>query len=75
MSTVIPLEGGGYRLLTKGASEIILYKCTQIMGNEGEVKALCVCVCVLCCVVLCVCCVCVGINVCVGVCKCACRCV
>ena len=51
MSTVIPLEGGGYRLLTKGASEIILYKCTQIMGNEGEVKALCVCVCVLCCVV------------------------
>ena len=38
MSTVIPLEGGGYRLLTKGASEIVLYKCTQIMGNEGEVK-------------------------------------
>ena len=37
MSTVIPLEGGGYRLLTKGASEIVLYKCTQIMGNEGEV--------------------------------------
>ncbi|KAL5475276.1 hypothetical protein EMCRGX_G027356 [Ephydatia muelleri] len=37
MSTVIPLEGGGYRLLTKGASEIILYKCTQIMGNEGEI--------------------------------------
>eukprot|EP00731_Ephydatia_muelleri_P021863 Em0014g454a len=37
MSTVIPLEGGGYRLLTKGASEIILYKCTQIMGKEGEI--------------------------------------
>ena len=40
MSTVIPLEGGGYRLLTKGASEIILYKCTQIMGNEGEIMPL-----------------------------------
>lgn len=40
MSTVIPLEGGGYRLLTKGASEIILDKCTQIMGNEGEVSHL-----------------------------------
>lgn len=26
MSTVIPREGGGYRLFTKGASEIILSK-------------------------------------------------
>eukprot|EP00731_Ephydatia_muelleri_P021848 Em0014g439a len=40
MSTIIPLDGGGYRLLTKGASEIILSKCTQIMGNEGEIMPL-----------------------------------
>ena len=26
MSTVIPREGGGYRLFTKGASEIIMKK-------------------------------------------------
>ena len=26
MSTVLPLEGGGYRLYSKGASEIILKK-------------------------------------------------
>lgn len=28
MSTVIPLESGGYRVYTKGASEIILGKCS-----------------------------------------------
>ena len=30
MSTVIPLENGGYRVYTKGASEIILGKCTCV---------------------------------------------
>ena len=39
MSTVIPLPNGrGYRLLTKGASEIVLSKCTQIMTSTGEVR-------------------------------------
>lgn len=38
MSTIIPLNGGGYRVLTKGASEIILNKCTQIMTSTGEVR-------------------------------------
>ncbi|XP_063245032.1 plasma membrane calcium-transporting ATPase 4-like [Bacillus rossius redtenbacheri] len=40
MSTVIPREGGGYRLLTKGASEIILGKCNFIHGQKGEVVPL-----------------------------------
>ena len=38
MSTVIPLPRGGYRLLTKGASEIVLDKCTHIIGNNGDVS-------------------------------------
>ncbi|XP_033114585.1 plasma membrane calcium-transporting ATPase 1-like [Anneissia japonica] len=36
MSTVIPLEDGGYRLLTKGASEVIMRKCVQILDDEGN---------------------------------------
>ena len=36
MSTVIPREGGGYTLFTKGASEIVLKKCTFILGNDGQ---------------------------------------
>lgn len=36
MSTVIPREGGGYLLYSKGASEIILKKCTYIRGKDGE---------------------------------------
>jgi len=35
MSTVIPREEGGYHLFTKGASEIVLKKCTFILGNDG----------------------------------------
>jgi len=37
MSTVIPWRDG-YRLFTKGASEIILHKCDYILGRDGEVK-------------------------------------
>lgn len=38
MSTVIPRDGGGYRLFTKGASEIILNKCSFIYGHEGRLE-------------------------------------
>jgi Ca2+ transporting ATPase len=37
MSTVIPLQNkGDFRLFTKGASEIVLKKCSWIMGKDGE---------------------------------------
>ena len=36
MSTVVPREGGGYRLFSKGASEIVLKKCTYILGKDGK---------------------------------------
>ncbi|XP_064604968.1 plasma membrane calcium-transporting ATPase 2-like isoform X2 [Liolophura sinensis] len=36
MSTVIPKEGGGFRLFTKGASEIVLSKCDYIIGTDGQ---------------------------------------
>ena len=39
MSTVIKLEDGGYRIFTKGASEIILRKCINIMDGNGEAVA------------------------------------
>jgi magnesium-transporting ATPase (P-type) len=38
MSTVIPLEGGGYRVYTKGASEIIMKKCSFIVVEGGKVE-------------------------------------
>ncbi|KAG5895095.1 hypothetical protein JTB14_023268 [Gonioctena quinquepunctata] len=38
MSTVIPRKGGGYRLFTKGASEIILSKCAFIYGHDGRLE-------------------------------------
>ncbi|KAL6433968.1 hypothetical protein ACFW04_005856 [Cataglyphis niger] len=38
MSTVIPRKGGGYRLFTKGASEIIMKKCAFIYGREGHLE-------------------------------------
>lgn len=38
MSTVVKLPGGGYRLYTKGASEIILKKCAFIYGHEGRLE-------------------------------------
>ncbi|XP_064632110.1 plasma membrane calcium-transporting ATPase 2-like isoform X3 [Lineus longissimus] len=36
MSTVIQLEGGNFRLFTKGASEIVLKKCKFILGSDGK---------------------------------------
>ena len=36
MSTVIPREGGGFHLFTKGASEIVLKKCTYILNGDGK---------------------------------------
>lgn len=41
MSTVVPVpedEGGGYRVHCKGASEIVLSKCTSIIGKDGIVS-------------------------------------
>jgi magnesium-transporting ATPase (P-type) len=35
MSTVIPLEDGGFRVFTKGASEIILKRCKWRLGSNG----------------------------------------
>ena len=43
MSTVVPLvekEGGGYRVHCKGASEIVLSKCTAIIGEDGTLTSL-----------------------------------
>ncbi|XP_075552636.1 plasma membrane calcium-transporting ATPase 3 isoform X8 [Dermacentor variabilis] len=39
MSTVIPLDGGrGFRVYTKGASEIVMKKCSYIFGSGGQVE-------------------------------------
>ncbi|CAG0912528.1 unnamed protein product [Notodromas monacha] len=38
MSTVIRLPQGGFRVYTKGASEIVMKKCSFIMGAKGELK-------------------------------------
>ncbi|XP_076651932.1 plasma membrane calcium-transporting ATPase 3 isoform X6 [Halictus rubicundus] len=38
MSTVVPRKGGGYRLFTKGASEMIMKKCAFIYGREGHLE-------------------------------------
>uniref|UniRef100_A0A1B0CDK4 Calcium-transporting ATPase n=1 Tax=Lutzomyia longipalpis TaxID=7200 RepID=A0A1B0CDK4_LUTLO len=38
MSTVIPRPGGGFRLYTKGASEIVLKKCSFIYGHDGVLE-------------------------------------
>ncbi|XP_068205646.1 plasma membrane calcium-transporting ATPase 4-like [Palaemon carinicauda] len=40
MSTVISLGSGGYRIFTKGASEIIIKKCSFILNHKGEVERL-----------------------------------
>nr|XP_037281565.1 plasma membrane calcium-transporting ATPase 2-like isoform X11 [Rhipicephalus microplus] len=39
MSTVIPLDGGrGFRVYTKGASEIVMKKCSFIFGANGQLE-------------------------------------
>ncbi|KAM6469425.1 plasma membrane calcium-transporting ATPase 3 isoform 3-T5 [Liasis olivaceus] len=39
MSTVTCMPDGGYRLFSKGASEIVLKKCTNILNSNGELRA------------------------------------
>uniref|UniRef100_A0A673VMM0 Calcium-transporting ATPase n=1 Tax=Suricata suricatta TaxID=37032 RepID=A0A673VMM0_SURSU len=36
MSTVIRMPDGGFRLFSKGASEILLKKCTNILNSNGD---------------------------------------
>ncbi|XP_075691470.1 plasma membrane calcium-transporting ATPase 3 isoform X2 [Rhinoderma darwinii] len=38
MSTVVCLPNGGFRLYSKGASEIILKKCSNILNGAGELR-------------------------------------
>ncbi|XP_045116619.1 plasma membrane calcium-transporting ATPase 2-like isoform X3 [Portunus trituberculatus] len=38
MSTVIPRDGG-YRIFTKGASEIVMKKCSFIHGKDGKLES------------------------------------
>lgn len=39
MSTVIQMPDGSFRLYSKGASEILLKKCSFVLGRDGEVRA------------------------------------
>ncbi|PAV87295.1 hypothetical protein WR25_15865 isoform B [Diploscapter pachys] len=39
MSTVIRLPGGGYRVFSKGASEIITKRCKYFLGRSGKLEA------------------------------------
>lgn len=39
MTTVIP-QGDGYRVFTKGASEVVLAKCSYILGAEDQLYPL-----------------------------------
>ncbi|KAM6143949.1 plasma membrane calcium-transporting ATPase 3 isoform 8-T8 [Erethizon dorsatum] len=39
MSTVIHMPDGGFRLFSKGASEILLKKCTNILNSSGELRS------------------------------------
>ena len=36
MSTVVKNPSGGYTVYTKGASEMILNKCTEVLDREGN---------------------------------------
>jgi len=36
MGTIVPRENGGFRLFSKGASEILLSKCKWILGKDGK---------------------------------------
>ncbi|KAM8896028.1 plasma membrane calcium-transporting ATPase 3 isoform 11-T11 [Lycaon pictus] len=38
MSTVIRMPDGGFRLFSKGASEILLKKCSNILNSHGELR-------------------------------------
>ncbi|XP_026125208.1 plasma membrane calcium-transporting ATPase 3-like isoform X5 [Carassius auratus] len=39
MSTVIQMPDGSFRLYSKGASEILLTKCSFVLGRDGEARA------------------------------------
>uniref|UniRef100_G3SQ13 Calcium-transporting ATPase n=1 Tax=Loxodonta africana TaxID=9785 RepID=G3SQ13_LOXAF len=39
MSTVICMPDGGFRLFSKGASEILLKKCSNILNSNGELRS------------------------------------
>merc|ERR1711892_498556 len=38
MSTIIPLDSGGFRVYTKGASEIVMKKCSFLVGDGGKIE-------------------------------------
>lgn len=40
MSWAVPREGGGYRLYSKGAQEVILAHCTMLVSEDAEVEEL-----------------------------------
>ncbi|XP_071523902.1 plasma membrane calcium-transporting ATPase 3-like isoform X2 [Panulirus ornatus] len=40
MSTVVPFGVGGFRVFTKGASEIVVKKCAFVLNDKGEVEKL-----------------------------------
>ena len=40
MSWAVPLEGGGYRIYTKGAQEVIAGRCNRILSHDGGVVEL-----------------------------------
>ena len=39
MMTVVRLPNGGYRIYAKGASEIILSRCSYLLGKEGVIES------------------------------------
>jgi len=39
MSTIIPLDTGGFRVYTKGASEIVMKKCSFLLAENGRVDS------------------------------------
>ena len=39
MSTIVPIDSGGFRVYTKGASEIIMKKCSFVVGEDGILEA------------------------------------
>merc|ERR1719317_1682937 len=38
MSTIIPLDSGGFRVYTKGASEIVMKKCSFLLAENGKIE-------------------------------------
>ncbi len=40
MSWAVPREGGGYRIYTKGAQEVVLSRCSKFIGEGGAVEEL-----------------------------------